>query len=146
MARSSLQSAILSETASWTKRENSHYGTHYHQQNHLLQFCCKWFVALRLGRHQSQINRLLGVYDILSANNLRTAFKSEILRKGKVTHSYWNRQSSFGTLSWNRSNYLYMFPGTSRANSFRKWILHTLNKCNNKSHFNNPVKFLVCPK
>ena len=96
--------------------------------------------------HQSQINRLLGVYDILSANNLRTAFKSEILRKGKVTHSYWNRQSSFGTLSWNRSNYLYMFPGTSRANSFRKWILHTLNKCNNKSHFNNPVKFLVCPK
>lgn len=72
---------------------------------------------------QYEIARLFGVYDTVVRNNLRTVFKSGMLRECDVTHPSWNGQSGFSTL-YNLDAVIYMSfrAGTYRAKAFRKWV------------------------
>lgn len=93
---------------------------------------------------QSQIARLFGVYEATVRNNLRTAFRSGILREGDVTHSSWNGQSGFGTL-YGLEAIIYMSfrSGTPRANAFRRWVLHTLGEHYRNGNPREPSVILV---
>ena len=77
---------------------------------------------------QYEIARLFGVYDATVRNNLRTVFKSGMLRELDVTHPSCNGQSGFCTL-YGLEAIIYMSfrTGTYRAKAFRKWVVHTLN-------------------
>jgi len=93
---------------------------------------------------QYEIARLFGVYDATVRNNLRTVFKSDMLRECDVTHPSWNGQSGFCTL-YGLEAIIYMSfrAGTYRAKAFRKWVVHTLSEHYRQGKPKGPSVILV---
>lgn len=93
---------------------------------------------------QYEIARLFGVYDATVRNNLRTVFKSGMLRELDVTHPSWNGQSGFCTL-YGLEAIIYMSfrAGTYRAKAFRKWVVHTLSEHYRQGKPKGPSVILV---
>lgn len=93
---------------------------------------------------QYEIAQLFGVYEATVRNNLRTVFKSGMLRECDVTHPSWNGQSGFGTL-YGLEAIIYMSfrTGTYRAKAFRKWVVHTQSEHYRQGKPKGPSVILV---